>query len=251
MPSVELLTAFAAAPSGKRAAGVSYQELLEAMQADPRVAAERLKALLKHPKAGVRAWACIVGAKVCGRQFVPTLLEAFNDRSQEVREMALSGLEEIDPELQLLHPLMLQMRQRLSKWDGDGGFRLARLLTALNDSEAAPYIARFAQRRDVDAYDRARSEVYVVYLTEGLEGVLSRIRNHADHGRMDILCKVAFFVGSPEVEPALEELIATAPDERCRAIAQQTLDALRGVRSEGPPPYWNRRLNFKSLPRNS
>ena len=43
--------------------------------------------------------------------------------------------------------------------------------------------------------------------------------------------------------------VATAPDERCRLIAQQTLEALKAARSDGPPPYWNRTVYYKGLPR--
>ena len=249
LPSIELLTAFAAAPSGKRATGVTYAELLDALKADPDEAAVRLRALLKHPRAAVRSWACIVGAKACGRSFVPELLAAFNDGNQDVEEMALSGLQEIDPEGQLLRPLMLQMRPLLRKWDGEGGFRIARLLVIMDDTDAVPYLRAYLERKDIDASERVRVEVYVSYLTEGLEPVLERIRNHADHVWMFELCNFAFYVGRSDVEPALDRLRETAPDERCRMIAQQALDALTAARAEGPPPYWSRRIHYKNLPR--
>ncbi len=249
MPSVELLTAFAAAPSGKSATGVSYKELMVALKADPDEAAVRLKALLNHPNAQVRAWACITGAKVCGRLFVPTLLAAFSDRSQDVQEAALDALDHMEPDGRLLGPLMLQMRKRLLQWDEEGGFRIARLLTMLNDIDAAPYLARYLERKEIEAYDRRRAETYLIYLIEGLEGVLNRIRNHTDHARMDAFLKLAFAIGSPDVEPAVEQLLASAPDDRCRVFAQQTLDALELARAEGAPPYWNRRLIFKNTSR--
>jgi hypothetical protein len=248
LPSVELLTAFAAARSGKKATGISHDELLAALKADPEGAAVRLQALLTNPRPSVRAWACIVGAKVSGRRFVPVLLKAFSDRSQEVQEMVISGLNEIDPTGELLRPLTLQMRQRLLTWDVEGGFRIARLLTLLNDTDAAPYLARYLERREIEEYDRRRAESYLIYLTEGLEGVLNRIRDHADHARMDALCKLAFAIGSRDVEPAVEQLLGTAPDQRCRMIAQQTLDALGLARAEGAPPYWDRSLLFDDLP---
>ena len=141
------------------------------------------------------------------------------------------------------------MRPRLLKWEADGAARIAHILTRLDDAEAAPYMARYLARKDVDRYQHQRGEVYFVYLTEGLAGLLKRIRGHEDHALMAILCEVAYAVDGPEVEPALKHLIETAPDERCRMIAQQTLEALRLARAEGAPPYWNRRLTFKSLPR--
>lgn len=251
MPSVEVLTAFAKASNGQKATGHSYQELLDAMRADPDEAVVRFRALLKDARASVRAWACIAGAKACGRKFVPTLLEAFSDRSQGVQEMVVSGMLEIEPDGRLLRPLVLQMRKRLLTWDGDAAFSIARLLAALNDSDAAPYVARYVKRKDIDAADRMRGEAYLIYLSEGLDGVLNRIRSHVDHARMPVLCKVAFMVGSSDVEPALEQLLVTAPDERCRAIAEQVLNALKAARAQWPAPYWNHEFDYKNLPRSS
>jgi hypothetical protein len=223
--------------------------LIAGLKTDPIEAERRLNILLKHPKSAVRAWACIVGAKACGRMFVPTLLNAFSDPSQEVQEAVLSGLQAIDPSIELLRPLQLQMRQRLLKWDGDGAPTLAHLLTRLNDIDSVPYFARYLERKDVDRYAHQRGEVYFLYLSEGIAGVFNRIRSHKDHALMAILCDVAYYVGAPEAEAALEQLLEAAPDERCRIIARQTLDALAAARAAGPPPYWNRRLTFKSLPR--
>jgi len=244
-----VLTAFARAPNGKKATGYSYKGLLEAMRADPDEAAVRFKALVKDARSSVRAWACIAGAKACGRKFVPALLEAFSDRSQDVQEMAVSGLLEIDPSGQLLRPLVLPMRQRLLTWDGDGAPSIARLLAILIDTDAVPYLERYLERIDIDDVDRARGRDFVIYLREGIEGILDRIGNHKDHADMAGFCKIAFSVGAADTEPALEQLLATAPDDRCRVLASQTLDALKAARAEGPPPYWNRRFDFKNVPR--
>lgn len=146
MPSVEVLTTFARAPNGKKATGYSYQELLDAMRADPDEAAVLLKAVLQDARPSVRAWACIAGAKACGRKFVPTLLEEFDDRSQIVQEMAMGGLLEIERNGQLLRPILLQMRQRLLKWDPAAAPSLARLLAIVNDTDAVPYLERYLQR---------------------------------------------------------------------------------------------------------
>src|SRR5690348_5491887 len=248
MPSVELLTAFARAPNGKQATGFSYQDLLEALREDPDEAVIRFRALLKDARPSVRAWACIAGAKAAGRKFVPTLLEAFSDRSQAVQEMVISGLLEIDPSAQLLRPLAIRMRQRLLTWTDDGAPRIARLLAILNDTDAAPYIERYLHRHDLDPADRTRGEVFLIYLTEGMEGVLNRIRNHADHDRMPYLGRLVFALGTPDVDTALENLAASAPDERCRLIGEQTLEALKAARSDGPPPFWNRKLSYANLP---
>ena len=218
------------------------------MRADPDEAVLRFKALLTDGRPGVRAWACIAGAKACGRKFVPTLLKAFSDRSQDVQEMVISGLLEIDPSGKLLRPLVLQLRQRLLTWEDDGAPRIARLLAILNDTEAAPYMERYLQRLDLDGADKTRGEVFLLYLTEGVEGVLDRIRNHSDHVRMPFLGRLVFALGTADVDPALEQLAATAPDDRCRFIAQQTLEALKAARAEAPPPYWNRMLSYKDLP---
>jgi hypothetical protein len=249
MPSAEVLIAFARAPNPQKATGYSYPALLDAMRADPDEAVVRFRAVLKDARADVRAWACLAGAKACGRKFVPTLLEGFGDRSQVVQEMVISGLNEIDPTGQLLRPLAIQMRQRLLTWDGEGAPRLARLLVMLNDTEAVPYLERYLRRSDIDAVDRARGSDFVLYLREGLDGILGRIRNHIDHADMAGFCKLAYYVGSPNVEPALEQLLATAPDDFCRAVANQTLDALKAARTEGLPPYWYRPFVFKNVPR--
>ncbi|TME02089.1 MAG: hypothetical protein E6I71_14595 [Chloroflexi bacterium] len=249
MPSVELLTAFAKAPNGKKATGYTYQELLDVMRVDCDEAIARLKSLLNDARTSVRAWACIAGAEACGRKFVPTLCEAFNDRSQDVQEMVVSGLLEIDPSGQLLRPLLIQLRRRLLVWDGEGAPRIARLLAIVNDTEAVPYFEQYLERSDINVVERARGGDYLLYLREGIEGILGRIRNHRDHAEMAGFCRIAFFVGSPDAEPALEQLHATAPDERCRVLASQTLDALKAARTAGPPPYWDRRFDFKGVPR--
>src|SRR5712692_9714711 len=95
LPSVEELAEFATQPTG--ATGSSRnQELIARLRADPRAALERFTALFQWPRASVRAWACYVGAVVCGRDILPALRDMFTDPNQDVQEMVISGIEEID-----------------------------------------------------------------------------------------------------------------------------------------------------------
>jgi len=221
--------------------------VIDALRADPLAAMERFNALFRWPRASVRAWACYVGALVCGRDIVPALREMFTDRNQEVQEAVIDGIEEID--LDELRPVLPAMRKRLLTWDSDGAYRMARLLTMLNDKDAVPLLKRYAERGDIDAFERGWAQVYLIYLEEGLDGVLPRIQYHQDHLGMAGLCKLAFAVGVDEVRPALGQLALTAPDVRCGMIAAQTLDALDAARAEKPPPYWDRRLKYRDPPR--
>lgn len=123
------------------------------------------------------------------------------------------------------------------------------LLAILNDTDAVPYLERYVRRDDLLDVDRTQGEIYLLYFSEGLEGVLDRIRNHVDHARMPFLGRLVFAIGTSDVDPALEQLLATAPDERCRVVVQQTLEALKTARTERPPPQWNRDFSYENLPR--
>ena len=147
------------------------------------------------------------------------------------------ALIEIEPSGRLLQPVLIGLRRCLLSWEDDAVFGVARLLALLGDADSAPYLARCLERSDIDKWDRMRIEEYLQHLREGINPTLEQIRTHAAHEQMARLCDLAFEVGSPDTEPALEQLLATAPDERCRAIASQTLDALKVARSGGPGPY--------------
>jgi hypothetical protein len=219
------------------------------MKADPDESAIRFKVLLGDARYNVREWACFAGAKACGRKFVPALLEAWNDRARSVQECAMWARLDIDPSGRLLHALTLEMRKRLLTWDDDAAPGLARILTLLNDVEAIPYMSRYVKRSDLAKSDRERGEDYLLCLTEGLDAILHRIRNHDDHARMLTRAWLAFSTGTAEAEAAFEHLATTAPDERCRAIGDQARAALTTARANGPGPYFKGGLKFKDLPR--
>lgn len=253
MPTVEVLRAFARwrPPTQKKVAGLTYAEVKEALKADPDAAIVLFRELLRDRGYNVRYWVCYLGAEVCGLKFVPELQAAFNDRSQTVQEAAMWSLLEMDTSGRLLQPLLPGMRRSVVKWNYDGAFGPVRLLALMNDKEAVPYIERFIARRDIEKWDRTRGEEYLQLLKEGINPTLNRIRDHADHARMLPLCLIAFEVADPDTESALEQLLATAPDERCRSIASRTLDAVRAARAIGPGPNLlaHGRPGFNNLPK--
>ena len=252
MPTVEVLRAFARwrPPTQKKVAGLTYADVKEALKADPDAAIVLFRELLRDRGYNVRYWVCYLGAEVCGHKFVPDLQAAFNDRSQTVQEAAMWSLLEMDTSGRLLQPLLPGMRKSVVKWNYDGAFGPVRLLALMNDKEAVPYIERFLERPDIEKWDRVRGQEYLQHLNEGIEPTLARIRDHADHAQMARWCHLAFDVGAPGVETALEHLLATAPDDRCRMIASQTLDALKMARSKGPGPYLLKGgLKYHDLPK--
>ena len=239
MPSLEVLRAFARwrPPTQKKVAGLTYAEMKEALKADPDAAIVLFRELLTDRGYNVRYWVCYLGADVCGLKFVPDLQAAFNDRSQTVQEAAMWSLLHLDPSGRLLQPLLPGMRRAVVKWGMDGGFGPVRLLALLGDTDAIPYLERYVARPDIDKHERARGEVYLLYLREGIQPILEQIRNHEGHDQMYARCMLAADVASSDAESALKDLIANAPDERCRATASTNLDALRKARSYGPGPH--------------
>lgn len=252
MPSVEVLKAFARyRPAGqKKVAGRTFAEVKEALKADPDAAIVLFRELLTDRGYNVRYWVCYLGADVCGLKFVPDLQAAFSDRSQTVQEAAMWSLLELDRSGRLVQPLLAGMRRAVVKWNYDGAFGPVRLLALMNDADAEPFIVRYLQRSDIEKWDRIRGEEYLQHLREGIEPTLERIRDHTDHAQMARWGHLAYDVGDSRTESALEQLLATAPDERCRMIASQTLDALKVARTKGPGPYLiHSDLRYHDLPK--
>jgi len=232
IPTLEELARFAKAPSRENDA-VYYRELKARLARHPDESRGLIEQLLKSQDVDTRAWAAVVGTRVFGQDFVPTLVRLLNDA--EVEPVALMLLEEVSP-ASLEDQLPTLRRKLLKLRDGDDAVQVMRVIARLRDVGALPAVRTLTSRPE--PFVRKMADVLADYLEHGDFAVLRRIAAH-DHEHMVWLCRLAWHLGSAEALEAIRKCADLAPDDDCRKTCGRFARSLESIRSRRQPPFWD------------
>jgi HEAT repeat protein len=200
-----------------RASEEALGRAYEAMEADPDLARDVLDRLLRHRNKNVRSWATMIGGDLFKAGFTPRLLRMVKDRDEEVRSIARMQLQQYDRPA--LASMAEELRSKLlATEDDDEGRQLSSLLGEMRDRDSIAALRSVASRPSTGWGARRLAGAFIVYIEEGAEGVLRRIREHSDHELMHGLVPIAYYtIGTEEAREALSWCASNAHDERCRS----------------------------------
>jgi len=184
--------------------------------------------LLRWHDPGVRFWAIAAAEHIYSTtDYVKVLERAVKDPDEAVSSDAVDRLWQIAP----------KRVQRLSR------SMVAKLSSQIRSGEKVFWLWSLARLRAHDAIpaiEALRSsepgwtklarvaDVVLRYLKEGESAVVSAIANHTDHGHIEELCTLAWFVTRSEVaRAAVERCAISAPDEECRRECGFALEKLK------------------------
>jgi hypothetical protein len=203
------------------------EQLTIALANDPAANSDTLNQLLRWRDSRVRFWALGAAERIYPRgDYIRVLKAAMRDPDEAVRDDAIGRLADLAPED--VRPLAKSLASRLGGQipSGEKGFILW-TLAKIRALEATQQILDL-RSQEPDWTQLARvADVVLLYLTEGEQAILDKIRHHGDHKRMEELCTLAWHVlGTTGASAALIEAEAHAPDDECRQRCREALRRL-------------------------
>jgi HEAT repeat protein len=214
MAELEELEASIAAAEGATARNSLIERLRVAPQ--PRVLIQKLS---RSDSADVRGWVAAAAPELLGSQAVPLLTALLDDPEADIRVMALSAIDEIDPAA--VPRLARRLRPRLKSANPYEALATSWMLARIGDRESVPLLEAYRDGFDADLWQHKAADVVLLYMNEP-DTVLDRIRGH-DHDRMGWLAYAARLIGTREALAALRDCATSAADERCRSICASRL----------------------------
>jgi HEAT repeat protein len=179
-----------------------------------------LSQLAKSKNVDVRGWAVIAAQEVLGAGASSLLTAMLDDPDPDIRVMAMSSLEELNP--LTIVGLADLLRSRLRSSNPYEALATSWALARLRDRASVPVLKGYRDTFEPWQWQYKAAEVVLLYMTDPDE-VIRRVRHH-DHDRMGWLAHAATMIGSPEAMAALRDCSTGAPDSECRAMCSHALE---------------------------
>ena len=204
-------------------------EVFRELEANPDLAWSILTRLATRPEADARMWAAAIGADLFGQRYSQVLLRMLRDRDPDVRNMALTELTKHDPAtVGAARSTLLEMLS--NERDEMNAIQLLHVLGGQRDAAAVDEIRKWAATPGRWPLSQRRAEVTVLYIEEGAEGILARIREHKDHDLMlELMIAARSWTPRQDAIAAVRAGLERADDARCRELYQKSLVALRDL----------------------